>query len=506
MGWISASHLASGGKDIRNAVDVRVSTPDAQSMLTRLEADGFKNLLDFTVEFGPFTCLAGPNAVGKSNVFDAIRFLSLLTEHTIMDAALKVRGADPETTDLQELFWTDGQRRRDCFRLAAEMIVDENVEDDFGRRATATSTFLRYEVEIGYEPPDEDGRLARVRLLAERLDYITEKDAPRRLRFPHSASGFRRFAVKNRRRSNAGYISTEESDDGQAAILVHQDGGAGKPQKSPAAAAPKTVIGTSNTSATPTILAARREMQRWMILALEPTAMRGSDRFHTDAHITSRGDHLPSTLHRLSISSDHPERILSRIANRLAELVDVRGVAIERDDVRQLLTLTLTEEGGAVLPARALSDGTLRFLTLCVVDEDPEVRGLICMEEPENGIHPAKMEAMVELLRDLAIDVTVPPDVENPMRQIIIASHSPLLVQLMHPEDLLCAVATKVSGEQGQVATTLRCRPMVGTWRSTEQVQSVGLATLLAYLTRPSGAQIRLVDASPQFEPNAALG
>jgi AAA15 family ATPase/GTPase len=42
-------------------------------MLTRLEVSGFKNLLDLRVEFGPFTCIAGENGTGKSNVFDAIQ-------------------------------------------------------------------------------------------------------------------------------------------------------------------------------------------------------------------------------------------------------------------------------------------------------------------------------------------------------------------------------------------------------------------------------------------------
>ena len=41
-------------------------------MLTRLEVHGFKNLLDFELDLGPFNCIAGPNGVGKSNVFDAI--------------------------------------------------------------------------------------------------------------------------------------------------------------------------------------------------------------------------------------------------------------------------------------------------------------------------------------------------------------------------------------------------------------------------------------------------
>ena len=52
-------------------------------MLTRLEVDGFKNLVDFKMDFGPYTCIAGPNGVGKSNIFDAIQFLALLTESTI---------------------------------------------------------------------------------------------------------------------------------------------------------------------------------------------------------------------------------------------------------------------------------------------------------------------------------------------------------------------------------------------------------------------------------------
>ena len=54
-------------------------------MLTRFEVSGFKNLNDVAVEFGSFTCIAGPNAVGKSNLFDAIRFLSGLADSTFTE-------------------------------------------------------------------------------------------------------------------------------------------------------------------------------------------------------------------------------------------------------------------------------------------------------------------------------------------------------------------------------------------------------------------------------------
>jgi len=47
-------------------------------MLTRLKISNFKNLVDVDIHFGTFTCIAGANGVGKSNLFDAIKFLSLL--------------------------------------------------------------------------------------------------------------------------------------------------------------------------------------------------------------------------------------------------------------------------------------------------------------------------------------------------------------------------------------------------------------------------------------------
>ena len=118
-------------------------------MLTRLEADGFKNLIDFAVDFGPYTCIAGPNGVGKSNIFDAIHFLSLLADLSILEAALQVRSRTGSTARLDDLFFRSDAMHHDKFKIAAEMLVDQRVIDDFGRPGQATSTFLRYEIEIG---------------------------------------------------------------------------------------------------------------------------------------------------------------------------------------------------------------------------------------------------------------------------------------------------------------------------------------------------------------------
>ena len=472
-------------------------------MLTRLEVDGFKNLMGVRVDFGPLTCIAGPNSVGKSNLFDAIRLLSLLADHTLVEAALRVRDGDLETSDLRDLFYratphgehTEAELR---FRIAAELIVDPQVRDDFGRAAQVTSTFLRYDVQIGYEPPDQRGTLGRLVLLEEKLDYITEGEAVSRLTFPHSAKFFRAAVVKNKRKTQSGFISTRQASDGQTEIVVHQDGGSRGPgQVAPASSAPKTIVGTSNTSATPTILAARREMQSWRFLALEPSAMRRSDRFQTPPSITSAGGHLPATLYRLATrvqrAGGDAADVYASVANRLARLVPISSLAVEVDDVRQMLTIVAQERSGVRLPAAALSDGTLRFLTLAVLVADAETRGLICIEEPENGIHPARMGEMTELLQALAVDQTTVPDEENPLRQVVVATHSPVFVQLQRPDDLLFAQEVRIRGQSGELVRTVRFRPLERTWRThQEDVTAMSLSTIVDYLAAPENAQLHL--------------
>ena len=466
-------------------------------MLTRLEITGFKNLLDFSVDFGPFNCIAGPNGVGKSNLFDAIRFLSLLTDHTIMKAAQMVRGGDEESGDLRDLFWSDSESRIPSFRIAAEMLVDQSVNDEFGRPAKASSTFLRYEIEIGYEESSNLSAFSQLVLRKETLSYITEGKAVQHLKFGHSPAKFRNHVVSNDRRTKEGYISVRDAPDGQTEIVVHQDGGSRGPgQVASASRAPSTIVGTSNTSATPTILAARREMQKWRFLALEPSAMRKPDRFQASPSVSANGGHLPAALHRLAQSSidnqKEPENVYASVANRLAALVPIASIKVDVDDVRQLLTLQVKERTGLALPASSLSDGTLRFLALSVLAEDAQADGVFCIEEPENGIHPAKMPEMVKLLLDLAVDPDDTPDVDNPFRQVIVATHSPVFVQLVPKDALLCAVETKVKAISGNPTHTLKLLPLANTWRSKSGEPTVGMGTIVDYLSSPPGAQLSL--------------
>ncbi|TSP10870.1 AAA family ATPase [Cupriavidus campinensis] len=456
-------------------------------MLTKLEAHCFKNLLDFEVVFGPFNCIAGLNGVGKSNIFDAIKFLTLLSDNSIIEAALKIR--DSESEDPLDIFWTNGDSRADRLKLAVEMIVPLDVVDDFGRKAKAKSTFLRYEVEIARDVREEESGSLGLYLARESLTHINKGDAANLLKFPLSAAQFRDKVVVNNRKG-AGFISTQIVEDGVIEIHLHQDGGSsGQPQKIPARHIPKTVVANTNSSVWPTILAARREMQSWRFLSLEPTAMRRSNKIHEEGTVGANGGRLAAALYKLYRKD---ENVYSRIASRLSEIVPTSDVRVDVDPVRQLLTVEVRERSGAFLPARALSDGTLRFLALCIMAEDPDFMGLLCFEEPENGIHPAKMSAILSLLKELAVDPMEATGEENPMRQILIATHSPVLVKLETPDDLIYADIVKVRGPDGKPASTIRCKSLRSSWRSEAEAELIDKGSIVSYLTLPPGSQISL--------------
>lgn len=463
-------------------------------MLTRLEVDGFKNLVDVELDLGPFTCIAGENAAGKSNLFDAIEFMSLLADNPLMDAAQQVRGvAESRAADPRDLFWSGHELSSPTMRLAVEMIVPESVEDDFGQPANATATLLRYELRIGYARPEPVRKLGRITLLSEELQHINLHDAPSHLRFPHSAKNWRSALVKNKRYGTA-FISTE-TVNGEPQIQVHQDGGSrGRPQAASATRAPATVLSTTTQASDPTILAARREMQTWRRLALEPSAMRTPSAYHDPTQMDTAGRFIAGTLHRVAVmGNERAEDVYARVAARLSSLIgtSIRRVGVAEDDARESLTLVITESSGIELPARSLSEGTLRFLALCVLLEDPTNTGLLSMEEPENGIHPANIPAIVDLLHDLAVDPSEPPGSDNPLRQVLVNTHSPGIVQLVEPQALLFADNWRLPGDSGdRRRAALRLRPMRDTWRAEKSgVRGVGKMDLIDYLTSPVGAQ-----------------
>ncbi|MCI0340880.1 MAG: AAA family ATPase [Planctomycetales bacterium] len=440
-------------------------------MLTRLQVSGFKNLFDVDLRFGPLTCMVGPNGVGKSNVFDAIRFLNLLSRVTIPEAVQQLRETRGRSQDPNSLFTSFQNFIAPGFELTAEMLLEREVEDDFGVRARAATTAVRYSVAFRLHREVAGERLELAR---EELVPLTRREARASIAFP-SKKKFRDSCLAGRR--SVPFVTTEGTGEA-AQIRLHQEGHGGR--KVPAPKSSRTVLGGTISADFPTVLAVHREVESWQTLLLEPSAMRAPS-FYTDPkRIDARGGNIPAALARLS--RQDKGGVYAAVANRLGEFIDdVLSVDVRDDQKTEALTLVARGKDGVERPARSLSDGTLRFLALTVLSLDPSARGVICLEEPENGIHPERISSMVRLLGDIAVDAKLAVGSDNPLRQVIINTHSPVVVRNVAPDDVMYVETAFVErdGSRGSVATVAAPK---ATWRAGKPV---GARTLARGQIRP---------------------
>lgn len=439
-------------------------------MLTRLRVKGFKSLEDIEVRFGPLTCIAGVNGVGKSNLFDAILFLKYLADAPIIEAATQIRNSGKQRISISSLFTKTANHQADLMEFEADFLVDKTVIDDFGREAKPKVTYLTYKLALKYIPANGSAPEG-IELASEYLGFVQKGEARRELGFEVSKDFF-----------NSAYFGTSKNnfiymDESAAGVVkIRQDQTNGQPISIPIAKAGRTVLSNINTIDRPTALAARREMQSWVLLQLESSSLRKPDDFLAASTVSVTGEHLPAALDRLKKN----EEIASQLANLLP---DVANVFVDVDEKRQLKTLLLETTSGIQHEARSLSDGTLRFLALSIIGADPTFGGVICLEEPENGIHPARIPAIVELLSQMVVDVALPIGSDNPLRQIIINTHSPLVIQRLQTEDVIVSQAYRRDG-----ASLSTFSPVIGTWRariaaeSSGKVHPVAFGALLAYL------------------------
>ena len=457
-------------------------------MLTRLKVSGFKNLFDVDVPLGPFTCVAGANGTGKSNLFDAIQFLSALADDTLIGAAQSVRSEQGGASDVRNLFHRAGDMDATEMSFEAEMIIPEEGVDDLGQQVKATTTLLRYRIVLAYRMDDNLPSLGTLELIEERLDHLKLGDWGKHLKFADHRKDWRDSVLKGKRR--VPFISTR-IQGGDRAVKVHQDGGSSvRSQTILAKSLPRTVLSTINTAENPTALLARREMQSWRLLQLESSSLRESDEFTAPPGLGSDGSHLPATLYQLARSqrdanpTSKGTEIYAQVAARLTELIDdVAAVRIDRDAQRELLTLEITDHSGTIHPARSLSDGMLRFLVLSVLESDPKATGLICMEEPENSIHPSRIPLILRLLQDIATDVTMPIGPGNPLRQVIVSTHSASVIQEIFDDTLLIAELEEGVPDSPRF-NGVRFSWLSDTWRveALPDVPPVSKDQLLAYL------------------------
>jgi predicted ATPase len=392
-------------------------------MITRLEIDGFKTFQKFSLNFEPFQLIVGPNAVGKSNLFDALRLLSRLADNDLRTA---FQGTESEVItevmrgDAVELFTMLPQGGASTtIKLAVEMLIERQIQDSWGAKADLKHTRLRYEITI--ERRLDDRGLERLYVVHERLRPIyrdTDIWVKRHMKNERS-----RWLPPLKAGRKEDFISTTEKD-GVSTISVHQDGHGGR-KSSVAERVERTVLSGITNTEFPHAFAAREEMRQWRFLQLNPRSLRSPSPMIAPQSISPDGNFLPSTLARLDAFD---EFALSDISRDLAALVPgVLAVEVEDDLARNRYTIWARMQDGRRFSSRVLSDGTLRLLVLVAFKNDPDYRGVLSFEEPENGVHPFRLKNMVDLLQELTTDFSN-TDETQPLRQLLLNTHSPVLV------------------------------------------------------------------------------
>lgn len=353
-------------------------------------------------------------------------------------------------------------------RFVADMLVPLHAQDDFGETVKPTASLLTYSVAFRYSTLEH-----RLILIHEDLQPQRKSEARQNILFPHAAS-FRKSVVMSRRFGPA-YISTRDEED-QPRIQLHGDGGSRGRPVAPGPS-PRTIVGGTGSKEYPTIVAARREMASWHSVHLEPSSLRSPDPYGQTAPVDEHGRHIAATLRRLArdrsaahahngtAMQDSLANVCAEAANQLAKLArGVDGVRVRDDDVRQHYVVEVRFVGSEMwMPPRALSDGTLRYLALVAMQMDARSSRVLCIEEPENGIEPSGVPALMQLLRDYAVDADLPVDPDgNPLRQVIMNSHSPEVVKQLAARDVL--FVESIQGAGGRYA---RVRPVAfdDNWR-----------------------------------------
>jgi len=139
---------------------------------------------------------------------------------------------------------------------------------------------------------------------------------------------------------------------------------------------------------------------------------------------------LGMVLSRLRKDPVTKRKLIACLQDLYAGLTDFE-VIVEGNSVQVFFT-----EGDFNIPATRLSDGSLRYLCLLAILLDPTPPQLICIEEPELGLHPDMMPRIADLLRDAATRT-----------QLIVTTHSDALVDAFSEQPEAIVVCEKNEGQ-----------------------------------------------------------
>jgi predicted ATPase len=394
-------------------------------MLKRVKIKGYKSLINVDVQLRPLSALFGPNAAGKSNFLDALQLLSrIATSRTLKDAfEPPYRGKPLESFAFKE----DGikgllNQETASFTIEADVelsnavmetvnrqiremkktkTTDDNIEPNSKPQSFVREKHLRYRIEIEIMP-----KSGILRVADEFLTALTKKGETSGKRSPFLEKVQNRLHLRMEGQAHPTYYDCylDHSIISMPLYPPHY----------------------------PHLVAIRQELSSWFFFYFEPRErMRAPNSVKEVRHIGLMGEELASFLNTLR-ALDEPQ--FKAVEKALRTIIpNVTGIEVGVNDLGEVELKLL--EGKTPIPARVLSEGTLRVLGLLALGGAKEPPALLGFEEPENGIHPRRIRMVADLLKNR----TATGDT-----QFIVTTHSPILPDMISDEDLF--VCHKESG------------------------------------------------------------
>lgn len=410
-------------------------------MITRIQALNYRCLRHLDVRLGGFHVLVGKNASGKSTFLDVIAFLGRLVSDGL-DAAVEERGSS-----FYDLTWG---RRGARIELAVEAPIPREFATE---HLPAECEQVRYAIAV-----EVDEQSNAMTVAAEHLEF-TEVWRPAAADRVSEGAALRAPEPMVRRDAGLGsIISRRWADSGELFVeparrKYHPPAYQMRWQRG------RSALGgvPDDASDFPITLWFRGVLTRGSeTLRLGGDAVRRPSPPGQGTQFRPDGSNLPWVVESLRTRDPSTFRDwIAHVRTALPELQDI--VTVDRPEDRHRY-LVLKQANGIDIPSWLASDGTLRLLALTLLAYADSGNAIHLVEEPENGIHPLAIETVFQSLASCYGS------------QVLVATHSPVVVGIAEPEQILCFSR----GDDGSAQVILGSEhPSLRNWR-----REVDLGTL----------------------------
>jgi predicted ATPase len=368
----------------------------------------YKSLRDVDVTLRPLSVLFGPNAAGKSNFIDALQLLSRIAGSRSLKEAFDppYRGKPMESFSFDDT-GLEGLTKKDTASFLIEVDIDLSpavieavnreiletkrgqISEGNGGEPKRPASFihhsrLRYRIEIGISP-----RTGVLHVADEHLVALGHDGQPKTRPLPFLELVGRRIHLRMEGQSHPTYFDR---------YLDHAI--VSRPHYAPHY---------------PHLTALKKELQSWFFYYFEPRErMRAPTSVKEVRHIGLMGEELAAFLNTLRNLDPRQFEAVEKAVHSL--IPSITGIRTEVNKVGEV-ELSLME-GPVAMPARVVSEGTLRVLGLLALSGVKEPPAVIGFEEPENGVHPRRIRDIAKILVSRA---------ESGNTQLIVTTHSPIL-------------------------------------------------------------------------------